>query len=41
LNRSSVYYTPSDQPSLEEVVIINKIKDIWLDKQFLGYRRIT
>lgn len=41
LNRSSVYYTPSDQPSLEEVVIMNKIQDIWLDKQFLGYRRIT
>ena len=41
LNRSSVYYTPSDQPSLEEVVIMNKIQDIWLDRQFLGYRRIT
>lgn len=41
LNRSSWYYKPIEQPSLAEVIIMNKIHDIWLDKQFLGYRRVT
>lgn len=41
INRSSLYYHPVEQPSLDEVVIMNRIHDIWLDKQFLGYRRIT
>lgn len=41
LNRSSWYYKPVEQPSVDEVIIMNQIHDIWLDKQFLGYRRVT
>ncbi|MFZ8988621.1 MAG: hypothetical protein ACO2Y3_05010 [Methylophilaceae bacterium] len=32
INRSSLYYQPVEQPSLDEVIIMNRIHDIWLDK---------
>jgi len=40
VNRSSLYYK-AKPPDVEEVDLLNAIRDIWLRCPFYGYRRIT
>ena len=40
ISRSSVYYTKAEA-SLEDIFVLNAIRDIWMRYPFYGYRRIT
>lgn len=40
VNRSTVYYQ-SNEPNENEILLMNLIRDIWLQYPFYGYRKIT
>lgn len=40
VNRSSLYYV-SQAPAIEDITLLNEIRDIWERYPFYGYRRIT
>lgn len=40
INRSSLYYTTQSRP-IDEVMLMNLLRDAWLKRPFYGYRRIT
>lgn len=40
LNRSSIYYEKAD-PSADVATLMNEIQDIYKERPFQGYKRIT
>jgi len=40
VNRSSLYYV-SQRPAIEDITLLNEIRDIWERYPFYGYRRIS